>query len=116
MKFAKTIFAILASVMLVGTQTVSVVGQHSSQAPQECSCCSCKQMDCCVAQSDSTPQPVPVAPVRSVSQNQSQFVVAIVSVLSYSLETPAQKISFPPSASLKLTAVPLYEWNCSYLI
>lgn len=117
MNFAKTIFAILASVLLVGTQSVSAVGQKESPTKSQiCGCCACKRMDCCVAQPTSVPQPVPVAPTRAESQNNFQIIATDVSLLLQSKEQLVQKICFPPSASYSLTSVPLYEWNCSYLI
>jgi hypothetical protein len=116
MNFAKTIFAVFASVLLVGTQTVSATGKTASGKSQICGCCACKKMDCCVAQPTSVPQPIPTNPARAESQNNFQIIAAIVSLLQETNETPAQKISFPQSASLIAISVPLYEWNCSYLI
>jgi len=117
MNFAKTVFALLASVLLVGTQSVVAMGEKSPPQSQVCGCCACKKMDCCVAQQPtSTPQSVPVAPSRAESQNQLQIIATVVSLLLQSDKSPVQKISLAPSASLEMTSVPLYQWNCSYLI
>jgi hypothetical protein len=116
MHIAKTAFAILASLLLVGTQAAFAFGQDSSPTSHECGCCSCKQMDCCMAQPTSTPQPIPTSPVRTVTQNNLQIIAAVVSLLLQAPEKSAEPISFPPFSSLHVTAVPLYELNCSYLI
>jgi hypothetical protein len=116
MNFAKTVFAIFASVLLVGTQSVSAFAEKSPAKSQVCGCCACKKMDCCVAQPASTPEPVPAAPVRTQSQNNAQFIAVVASLLLQTDSAPAPKISSAPSASFPLTSVPLYEWNCSYLI
>ena len=116
MHFLKTAFAVLASVLLVGTQTVSAIGQHSSPTVQECVCCSCKQIDCCVAPPTSTSQPVPAAPARTVSQSNLQIIATVVSLLVHAPEKTGEPISFGAVSPLLVTDVPLYEWNCSYLI
>jgi hypothetical protein len=116
MHFAKTVFAILASVLLAGTQSVSAFAEKSPAKSQVCGCCACKKMDCCVAQPSSAPEPIPAAPARAQSQNNLQFVAVVASLLLQADSAPAPKISSVPSASFPLTSVPLYEWNCSYLI
>jgi hypothetical protein len=116
MNFLKTAFAILSSVLLVGAQPVFAAGQNSSPTSKECDCCSCKQMNCCMAQPNSTPQPIPTAPARAVSQNTFQIIAAANALLLQLPETASKQIAFASSASPKVTDVPLYEWNCSYLI
>jgi len=116
MNFAKTVFAILASVLLVGTQSVSAFAEKASAKSQLCGCCACKKIDCCVAQPASAPDPIPAAPVRAQSQNSSQLIAVVALALLQTESTSAQEISFAPSASFPMTSVPLYEWNCSYLI
>ncbi len=116
MNFLKTTFVILASVMLVGTQTVFAVQPVTPTKSQVCGCCACKKMDCCVAQPTSVPQPVPASPVRTVSQDNLQIIAAVVSMLLPDREKIAEPISFAPFSSLHIAHVPLYEWNCSYLI
>jgi hypothetical protein len=116
MTIAKTTFAILASFLLVGSQSVFAFGQSPSPESQECGCCSCKKMDCCVAQPTSTPQPIPAAPARTVSQNNLQIIAMAVSLILQTPDKIAEPISFSPVSSFAVTDVPLYEWNCSYLI
>jgi hypothetical protein len=116
MNFAKTVFAIFASVLLVGMQSVSAFAEKSPAKSQVCGCCACKKMDCCIAQPASAPEPIPATPVRAQSQNNLQLVAVVASLLLPTDGTPAQKISFAPSASFSTISVPLYEWNCSYLI
>ncbi|MEO7300596.1 MAG: hypothetical protein ABI042_18690 [Verrucomicrobiota bacterium] len=66
--------------------------------------------------SSPAPQPIPAAPTRTVSQNNLQFISVAVATLLQTPESPAAKIAFPSSVSPKLASVPLYGWNCSYLI
>jgi len=116
MNFLKTTFAILASVMLVGTQAVFAVPSVAPTKSQVCGCCACKKMNCCVAQPTSVPQPIPASPARTVSQNNLPIIAVVVSSLLQAPEESAEPISFAPFSSLHVTAVPLYELNCSYLI
>src|SRR5688572_27561368 len=96
MKFLKTAFAIFASVLLGGAQAVFALGEKTSSAAQECGCCACKQTDCCVAQSESTPEPIPSAPVRTASQNAFQLIAFVSSLL---LPLP-ENVSLPIAPAL----------------
>src|SRR4051812_36782506 len=116
MNMLKTAFAILASAMLVGAQTVFAFQPIAPAKSQVCGCCACKKMNCCVAQPTSTPQPVPASPARTVSQNNLQIIAAVVSLLLHAPEKSAEPISFTSFSPLHLIVVPLYELNCSYLI
>lgn len=116
MSFWKTAWVVAISVVLVGAQTVFALGQKSESASQECGCCSCKRLNCCVTQPTSAPEPIPATPTRAVSQTHLQFIVTFVSLLLQAPEKAASPVSFSPSASTDLAAVPLYDWNCSYLI
>jgi len=116
MIFWKTAWVLAISVMLVGAQTVFALGQKTEPASQKCGCCSCKKQNCCVTQPTSAPEPIPAAPTRAISQTHLQFIAAFVSLLLQAPEKAALPVSFSPSAAPVLAAVPLYDWNCSYLI
>lgn len=118
MTFWKTALVLAVSVMLVGTQTVFAFGHNpqTASAPRECRCCSCKQLNCCVAQPTPAPEPVPATPARAISQSNLQIIAAFVSLLLPAPEKATAPVSFSPSISPVPTAVPLYDRNCSYLI
>jgi hypothetical protein len=69
-----------------------------------------------MAQSDSAPEPIPATPVRTASQNAFQLIAFVSSLILPLPENISQPVAPASFAFLSATAVPLYEWNCSYLI
>jgi hypothetical protein len=120
MKLLRTVCVLLTCFLLVATQTVFISDAQAGpdEAQNVCACDSCEIMNCCVSSQPSpTPQqPTPVQNPRTVSQTQIQFIATVVALLS---EPSTQSIDsrIPASSLHLLTAeVPLYTWNCSYLI
>src|SRR5688572_9424243 len=114
MQFLKTVFAVLFSISLIATQNVFIAHAELSASEQNCKCCSCKEMDCCVAQPTSAPQqPLPTQTTRAVSPTQIQIIAAVVSILVQAPITFSEK-QFPASCSASHSPdVPLFVRNCS---
>jgi hypothetical protein len=112
-KFAKTVFALLFSLALVWTQTVFV---SDAQAGEEAAPSCCHRCSCCATPSNPAPEPVPVAPVRTLSQNDLQLVAVVTQTLLKQTVSLAPKNSYSFLVSVSLPAIPIYERNCSFLI
>jgi hypothetical protein len=124
MKFAGTTmrigFAILCSVLLLGTEAISALGlpcekSQSAIACGKCTCSPCPK-SCCLDRQGSESHPQPAAPTHSTSQNDWQVCfLTVQQVLSQTLaEISNSALSFSSSASI--AAVPLFLRNCCYLI
>ena len=109
----KTVFGICFSALLFIGQTVVIPAQPLVQ--RECTRCDCGGK-CCVTQSRPAPRPAPAAPAQNVSLKQSQLATTAATQI-YSLpESLARSISSASFSLPKSQAVPLYDWNCAYLI
>lgn len=77
--------------------------------------CGCGDSACCVKSAD--PAPAPVAPLPSADNSRTQWVAVLQAVLHF---VGTQPESVGPRAPLPAPPapadVPLYVWNCSYLI
>jgi hypothetical protein len=117
----KGAFAIFLSLLLIGTQTAFMAarsGPLSSQT-QIAKCCHpgahCYK-SCCLARENSRPVSSPIAPSRAASQADSQLLVAPLALAMRPAPTfPSGLISSDFSAR-PMTALPLYQRTCSYLI
>jgi hypothetical protein len=100
---------------------IMVLGQFASAAPLgsggpivACGCCSCAQLDCCGT-------PSPSAPLSPPASNSTDFRVQspaliIVAVLSTPPEGPFTALLSSERLLAQRATVPVYDWNCSYLI
>jgi hypothetical protein len=96
-----------------------VVAVPASSSPAVKSCCCkgrrCCNMACCAVQKDASAPVVPV-PVPSSSQNELQVmaasVVTILTLPSLAANEVSQRFSLPAP----MTAVPLFQRDCCYLI
>lgn len=115
----KGLFAILFSFLLAGMQTVSPswAGQLPGSAAvgkPRCACTKC-ETSCCPLPANRSAAPVPAAPSQSRPQVDWQALHVVVCPVA-TLATPVEQ-KFPASVFFSPgAAVPLYEWNCSYLI
>jgi hypothetical protein len=113
----KTTLAILFSLMLAWTQSVSaclaLAAPAETASGQCCSPCTCA-VSCCVESSE--PDRQPAAPPPAATKLQWQFIQALCCTL---LEAPAieqPKISPQSVPADSSVAVPLYTRHCAYLI
>jgi len=111
-------FAILFSLLLVLGQWTSAMPSASQRLADACDDCSCKMVSCCVAPA-STPAPnQPSVPVPSTRVTEQQLVAALETTATL-LASPVTvtKVAGPVhTAEFSVSAVPLYCWNCTFLI
>jgi hypothetical protein len=113
----KSVFAILISLVLLVTQS-AFTSSGTCLAVQKVSaqnCCATHcQKHCCVSKNDAPGAPsVPVA--QPVSQIDMQILPAVLLALDQSAAFFSSPAS-PDSSVLSVTAGPLYQRNCSYLV
>lgn len=107
----KTLTALFTSLMLL----VGVFISPLPVAAAKITCCAAPQC-CCIQPAPASSTPLTPAPAsRAPASDQTQLLplVAVLFVLQPAVENP------PPSAPLflpTLTATPLYQRNCSYLL
>lgn len=109
----KAVVTILFSLALV----LSHLTGFASPARQLCQAakaCGCGNTSCCVKTSDVTPAPLAPAPMPDNSR--TQLLAAFQVVVQFVLVRPESVPSAFLPASPTPAAVPLYVWNCSYLI
>jgi hypothetical protein len=115
----KRAFAILISLVLLVTQSAFMTaGMGGCPTPQKASpqnCCATHcQKHCCVTKSDA-----PSAPSAPATQTISQIDLQSASTALLALDQSAAGFSppaSPDSSVLSVTAAPLYQRNCSYLL
>jgi len=115
----KSAFAILFSLVLLATQSAFMTaGTGACLAAQKVSahnCCTTHcQKHCCVSKSDA-----PSPPSAPATQSVSQIDLQLLPASQLALDQFAADFSAPvrPGSSARLvTAVPLYQRNCSYLV
>jgi len=119
MKIAQTFTALILSMMLMWTQAVLAVSTPVACKSVHCTCkCVCKNCHraCCAARSNSNSAPIPATPARSVSYTDAQLAATPVRELFC-----APAISLPRGFSIRasamsVSAVPLYQRGCLFLI
>ncbi|PYJ85899.1 MAG: hypothetical protein DME22_07370 [Verrucomicrobia bacterium] len=114
----KKVTAILFSFLLAGAQSVFAANSLCAVAPAKarCACSHCDKPTCCAARSVPLSQQPVAPPSRDGSQNQLHLLPAIVAqLISLTAPSLAESVS-SASPSLKVTDVPLYVRNCSYLV
>jgi len=110
----KAAFAILFSLLLVMTQSLSVVG-GTMVKPASCAHCTCAN-DCCLSKSSPTPQPSPAAPASSNNTAQSLWLIAFTAQSFILPLAPEGEFSSDYFLASLSKTVPLYQRNCAYLI
>jgi len=115
----KSAFAILFSLVLLATQTAFMTaGTGACPAVQKVSarnCCATHcQKHCCVNKSDASGAPSSLA-TQPVSQIDLQSAPAALLALDQSAADFSATVR-TDSSVLLVTAVPLYQRNCSYLV
>jgi len=111
-------FAIVFSLLLVLGQWTSAMPSASQRLADACDDCSCKMVSCCIAPA-STPVPnQPSVPVPSTRVTEQQLVAALeATVTLLASPVPVTKVAGPVhTAEFSASAVPLYCWNCTFLI
>jgi hypothetical protein len=109
-------FVILVSLLLMATQRALPLSAPAAAKPAACANCHCGRPDCCVERPASPSQPGPAAPQSSQTQNDWLALPAIRPHVLYVL-APDRSAILSVSPSLPgVRAVPLYRWNCSFLI
>jgi hypothetical protein len=111
-------FAIMFSLLLVLGQWASAMPSASQRLADACDDCSCKIVSCCITPT-STPVPNPPSvPVPSTRVTEQQLVAALESTVTLLATPVASPKVFDPvhTTDLSASAVPLYCWNCTFLI
>jgi hypothetical protein len=116
----KKLLAILFGALLVLTQTVNPNGVLPEAAATNCGCgkhnCGCGKHCCCAGKSAPDSAPLPAAPTRSLSPGQWQMVLAPAVAILNSPVAPVSEVFPVCRLPLKSDAIPLYQWNCAYVI
>jgi len=113
----KSAFAILFSLVLLATQTAFMTPGAclTVQKASAQNCCGAHcQKHCCVSKSDA-PSPLSAPAAQSVSQIDLQLLPASRLALDQFAADFSAPVR-PGSSVLLVTAVPLYQRNCSYLV
>ncbi|HEV7927712.1 MAG TPA: hypothetical protein VGR14_20340 [Verrucomicrobiae bacterium] len=113
MKVARTVLAPLLALALLMSQSAFFA---EAMPLAKASNCGCHKAVCC-CQTPANPQstPRPVAPARTVTQNDLQIIAAVVEHISSS--AAPSRLSVPRhQASLEAAPVPLYQRDCALLI
>ena len=111
----KPSLAWLLSVLLVLVQGVTTSGKDVPQAARKCSRCACGR-PCCVSPSTPASTPLPTSQVDLPSAKQFQ------PALSSAVQKPPPFPSNAEEAPLFILfssgagVIPIYDWNCSYLL
>src|SRR5258708_15182406 len=116
----KSAFAMLFSLLLIATQTAFMVeGPGPASVRNDAKQCACARSQCpkscCVSQGVPAPVFPPTVPTRAVSQPDWQLSATAQGALDLAA------LQFNPrlpvdSSALSVTALPLYQRNCSYLL
>src|SRR5215471_20840076 len=107
-------FAILFSALLVLGQSALPCPVAFAKAEPQCARCSCGKQ-CCVGQPSRAPLPCPAAPAQNLPLTHPSFAVVATQVTLLPSRS-AVTLSVPSFSRLKFSAVPIYDWNCAYLI
>jgi len=111
-------FAIVFSLLLVLGQWTSAMPSASQRLADACDDCSCKMVSCCIAPA-STPVPnQPSVPVPSTRVTEQQLVAALETTVTLLASPVPMPLASKPvhTAEFSASAVPLYCWNCTFLI
>jgi hypothetical protein len=109
----KAVFAILFCLLLLVAQTIP---PEAAAASPQCPRCDCGMKKCCLNPSLPRPAPASAAPALNFSPKQLRLAVAFTApVMVPPVSTAPQIFSSSTSPSCS-AAVPLYEWNCAWLI
>ncbi|MGV3757689.1 MAG: hypothetical protein ACO1QS_20095 [Verrucomicrobiota bacterium] len=106
------------SLLLVLGQWTSAMPSASQRLADACDDCSCKMVSCCVAPA-STPAPNQSSvPLPSTRVTEQQLVAALETTVTLLASlVPVTKVVGPVhTAEFSASAVPLYCWNCTFLI
>lgn len=108
--------SILFSIALIWTQIAFVAGAVPVEESAGCPKCRCEH-GCCVQPAAPVAPATPVSPsVRPVVHEITLAVPARASVFLFAFRTFDPERVPVPAPLLHPAEVPLYDWNCSYLI
>ena len=111
----KRLSAIVLSLLLFWVQVFVMAQPVKANAPAKCTCCACKQTNCCVTKSSTDPAPLPLAPAQTGSQNLHSF--SLTPSIAWTLPRgEADFSSADNSPSLLAARVPLFRRDCALLI
>ena len=111
-------FAIVFSLLLVLGQWTSAMPSAPLRLADACDACSCQMVSCCVAPAPAPTSNTPSAPPPSTRVSEQQWVAALeITVTLLTSPLPVASVLGPVhTAELSVPAVPLYCWNCTFLI
>ena|SRR5579859_1787259 len=114
LKTVRRLLTILSCLLFVGQMFAQTLPECAVQAPRVCACAHCDGMCCATKQNSDSRSPA--TPLRSVSQN--QFLIAALATMTSTpmpVASARQNFSFADS-SFNVSAVPIFQRNCSILI
>jgi hypothetical protein len=111
----KRVAAILLSLTFLWLQVVASARPASfAPAPQVCTCCDCKQTNCCVRETPSeAPQP---AALPANANAATDFPLFTPTQVRWTLPVAPTQFLCSDSAPLPTPAVPLFTRHCALLI
>ena len=107
--------AIVLSLMLVWTQSVFPAGIADGSEQAVCSVCSCRAK-CCVQSSAPISPPLPLTAAPTTAPHSVQLLLAPSSRLIEIPHAPCPLVLPRRSSLLQAAAVPIFQWNCTFLI
>ncbi len=112
----KVLTAIVCSLVLAVMPALSSTGAAAPDCKPQATACCAKCAECCAQNNAPAPQPASPAPVRTVSPQQVQLLLAAVAQF-VSLPQPQALLIFRNSPLiLRVPAVPLFERDCAWLV
>jgi hypothetical protein len=115
MKVARIILGPLLALAFLLKQAAPFADAMAAARPATCGCH--LAVCCCCGQTPANPNsaPRPVAPARTITQNDWQIVAAAVEQM-FSSAAPSRPSSFHARPSLGAAPIPLYQRDCVLLI
>src|SRR5262245_48838866 len=111
----KPVMAWLFSVLLVVVQSVTASGSDAPQTSPKCNRCACGRA-CCVSPSSPASNPLPAREGNLPSAKQLQPALALSIQPLHQSCFYAEDAPLPAAFSFRPGVVPIYDWNCSYLL
>ena len=111
----RAIFAILFSALLLIGQSALPAGEAFVQSQPQCERCACGGK-CCVKQESPASAPQPATPTSSRALERFQLTLLSTTQIYLLSGSALPARSSSDLSAFQLKAVPLYEWNCAYLI
>lgn len=109
----KAVWSIILGLAMVLGQFANAEPSVTGGEAMVCACCSCAQFNCCTT----NPVPVPLTAPAPRSERVDAPAVVVMALFATPLAAKCAIELLPSQRSFShRTAVPVYDWHCSYLI